>query len=186
MASGQTLTIENGAIVYVADSQFIYVNGQLDCHRRLGGDRQERRLLRHHSDGIVVNNGGTMTDSGASIYRNGGSGYENSYLQVSTGGDLTATDSYFSLDNLYLNSGSSDQLTANVLVTQLQVNSGAFINITSNDFSNATVVASGTSTATIDLDNNYWGTTNPTQDRRPRSRTTQTNSNLPTVSYNPF
>ncbi len=39
---------------------------------------------------------------------------------------------------------------------------GPFISITGNDFSNGTVVASGTSTATIDLLNNYWGTTNTT------------------------
>ena len=61
----------------------------------------------------------------------------------------------------------------------------AFISITGNDFSNASVVASGTSTATINLLNNYWGTTNPTNIAAKITDHVK-NSSLPTVLYTPF
>ena len=71
--------------------------------------------------------------------------------------------------------------------TQLAINSGASINIHNDDLSsaNATVVASGTSTATIDLTNNFWGTLNTTQIAAKITDHTK-NSSLPTVLYQPF
>jgi hypothetical protein len=118
--------------------------------------------------------------TGSTFSRNGGAS-ENASIQVNSGGHLIANNATFSIDNLYLYSASTDQLTANVLATVLNVNSGASINITGNDFSNGTVVASGTSTATINLNANYWGTTNTTLIEN-RITDHHVNANLPTVS----
>ena len=158
VASDATLTIATGALVYIADQNVLSVSGQLNV---TGASVVIDKNDGGGADGILVNNGGTMTVSNASFSRNTccGNG-ENVYLQVSTGGHLIATNSYFGLDNLYLESGSSDQLTANAFYTKLTVNSGALpLSITDNDFSNGTVVASGDSNVTINLNSNYWGTT---------------------------
>ena len=61
----------------------------------------------------------------------------------------------------------------------------AQINITDNDFSNATVVASGSDpSATINLTNNYWGATT-TSVIESKITDHHVNSNLPTVNFNP-
>ena len=55
-------------------------------------------------------------------------------------------------------------VTTNSLTTdtQIAINSGATIDITSDDFTNGTVVASGNANATISLIDIFWGTINPT------------------------
>ena len=65
------------------------------------------------------------------------------------------------------------------------IDSGATINITSDDFSKGTVVATGDPNATINLINNYWGTIDPTQIANKITDHTD-NSNLPYVAYEPF
>src|SRR5262249_49196351 len=63
---------------------------------------------------------------------------------------------------LALIAGSTATVQFSNFCAQLAVNSGAIsLAIVSNDFSDAsaTVVASGTPSDTIDLRNNYWGTT---------------------------
>ena len=107
---------------------------------------------------IVVN--GTMTATGDTFATLSGSGAS---IQVESGGELTATNSTFGVNEVSLNAGSTDNLQYVVIDTQLAINSGATINIASDDFTNGTVVASGNANATISLINNFWGTINPTQ-----------------------
>lgn len=107
-----------------------------------------------YSPSITVNSGGELTTTNSS--------YGLSSLLINSGGQLIATGNTFAVSTLSLTSGSTDTMQSNVFNTQLAVNSGAFISITGNDFSNGTVVASGPSSATIDLRYNYWGTTDPT------------------------
>ena len=102
---------------------------------------------------------GSLTANGTNFVNGGGS----STIVVNSGGDLVASGSTFSLQQLNLASGSTDNLQYVAFDTQLAINSGATTDITSDDFTNGTVVASGTSSATISLINNFWGTTNPTQ-----------------------
>ena len=144
VASGATLTIATGASFYIGDAQTLSVSGQLNV---IDASVLINKLANDYATyGIAVNSGGTMTATGSTFTRNGSVSNETAIIQVGNGGHLTASNSTFSLDNLYLNSGSSDQLTVNVLATQLQVNSGASISVTDNDFTNGTVVASGDST----------------------------------------
>ena len=86
-----------------------------------------------------------------------------------------------------LTSGSTDTIQFSSFATQLAINSGASINISSDDLTNATVVASGNPSATIDLENNYWGTTVAAQIA---AKITDYNSapvgTRPLVLYTPF
>ncbi len=95
---------------------------------------------------------GSLTVNGTTFI-NGGS----AVIVVNSGGDLMASGSTFSLQQLDLTSGSTDNLQYVAFDTQLAINSGATIDITSDDFTNGTVVASGTASATISLDQQFLG-----------------------------
>ena len=123
--------------------------------------------------GSLTTNGTTFIDGGASAN-----------ITVNSGGDLTGSASTIGVP-LDLTSGSTDNLQYVAFNTQLTINSGATINITSDDFTNGTVVASGNANATISLINNFWGTINPTQIAA-KITGHANNANLPYVTYDPF
>ena len=178
IASGATLNVAPSISVLLTDGQTITDNGDVDLrHRRLDellfllrgvancGQRDHDRHRRHlhHTQ-----------RRGASI-------------QVGSGGHLTASNSTIGVNEVSLNAGSTANLQFVTFATQLAINSGASINIHNDDLSsaNATVVASGGSTTTIDLTNNFWGTLNTTQIAAKITDHTR-NSSLPTVVYQPF
>ena len=76
----------------------------------------------------------------------------------------------------------------NSIANEFLINSGATINITGNNFSNISntsgqgIVATGVSTATINLGNNYWGSA-PIP---PKIKDHLTDPSRPYVSYNPI
>jgi hypothetical protein len=107
----------------------------------------------------VVGNGGTLSATGTT--------FTSGQLTVNSGGTLSAVKCTFGLTNLTLNNSASAALSLDSVSGVFTINSGAFINIANNDFSKLTnpngLVAAGSSTATINLENNYWGTTNLSQ-----------------------
>ncbi len=111
---------------------------------------------------IVVGNGGLLTITGTTITTSNMNGATH-LITVNAGGHMQASNSTFSLNTVTLASGSVDTIQYSVFATQLAISSGVVIGITANDFSNGTVVASGDPNATINLVNNYWGTTNTSQ-----------------------
>ncbi len=72
----------------------------------------------------------------------------------------------------------------NVINTTLTIDSGSASSVTGNDFTYGKVVATGPSTGTIDLSNNWWGTTDPTAIAN-KITDHSDNSSLPTVNFNP-
>ncbi len=147
----------------------------------------------YYGSQVVVGSGGLLQASGTAFNATNGSGTNgNNYAQivVTSGGQLNACNSSFALSNLILNAGSNAQLAVNSIANEFSINSGATINITGNNFSNISntsnqnIVASGDPKATINLGNNYWGTTNTTQIEAKITDHT-VNSNLPTVSFTP-
>jgi hypothetical protein len=183
VATGAMLTIGPSASVDIRQDQTLAVSGQLDV---IGASVSTDDInFSSTTYGIAVNNGGTMVVSGSSFTRNG-NGQQNASVQVNAGGHLTASNSTFALDSLGLNSASNDQLAVNVFATQVDVNSGAHLSVTGNDFSNSKVVAAGGATATINLGNNYWGSTNAAEITANQITDHTTNSNLPTVQLNPL
>ena len=123
---------------------------------------------------------GNLTANGTNFINDGGA----PSIVVNSGGELIASGSTFGVP-LSLASGSTDNLQYVAFDTQLAINSGATIDITSDDFTNGTVVASGNPNATISLINNFWGTINPTQIAAMITDHAN-NANLPYVTYEPF
>jgi uncharacterized protein YlbG (UPF0298 family) len=181
IASGATLSVGTNVSVLLTDSQTITDNGTLSFANGdvMGFDSY------YGASQIVVN--GTMTATGDTFSTLSGSAAS---VQVKSGGQLSANNSNFTLNNLVLNAGSNALLAVNSIANEFSINSGVTINITGNNFSNISnssnqnIVASGNPSATINLGNNYWGTTNTTQIAAKITDHT-TNSSLPTVSYTP-
>ena len=129
-----------------------------------------------NTSGIVVNGVMMVSDTKFSLASNGN---DTTKIEVKSGGHLTATNCVFAWEELNLDAGSADNLQFNAIATQLTVDSGATpLVFTYNDLSsaNASVVATGGSTTTVDLRNNYWATPNPTG---------KITSKGPTVLWNP-
>ena len=104
-------------------------------------------------------------------------------IQTDLGGSLVAQNTTLNV-NLNLNQGSYDTFQSLTLGGQMTVDSGASTNISSNDFTSATIIATGNPGTSINLTNNYWGSsTGPTANQITDH---STNSSLPTVLYQPF
>ena len=180
VGTGATLTVGTGTSVLI-DPVTITDNGAMNVTGASVG------FVAGYSATTQILVNGTLSASGSNFYISGGNYASFALLQVDSGGQLSATSSTFSLNQLVVQSGSTANLQFVTFATQLAVNSGASINIHDDDFSNssATVVASGGSTTTIDLTNNFWGTLNTTQIAAKITDHTK-NSSLPTVLYQPF
>ncbi len=134
---------------------------------------------------IVVGNGGLLQATGTAFNAPGSAGVSFTNITVNSGGHFIASQGSLSVGNVYLNSGSTDTIQFSSFATQLAINSGATINVSSDDFTNGTVAASGTASATISLIDNFWGTINPTQIAA-KITDHADNANLPYVTYQPF
>ncbi len=177
--SGATLSVGTGASVQINNGQTITVDagGALTVVAATVTQQEDNNGA---TEGILVN--GTMTATGAKFP---GGPYDNSRIQVNTGGQLVASNNTFGWNDVTLNAGTSGQVAADIFNTQLTINSGTTVSVTGSSFANGTVVASGDSTATINLTNNYWGTTTTAQIEA-KITDHHVNSNLPTVSFTPF
>jgi hypothetical protein len=112
----------------------------------------------NNSEGILVN--GIMTVTNTPLLRTGTG--VTSFLQVNGGGSLQANYCSMRWSSLTLNNSSTDTLAGDAIYGVFTINSGAAIAIENNDFSNLgkqDCIAVGDPTATINLVNNYWGTT---------------------------
>ena len=144
MASGATLSVAANVNVLIASYQTIADNGTLTFGTgdtvTFGG----AATIAVNPSG--TNPGGTLTASGDTFTTNGSG---NNYLKVSSGAHLTASNSTFSLDNLYLDSGSllnSGDITGNAFnLTRRShlVNASSLTYATSKDRSFNAVHATG-------------------------------------------
>jgi hypothetical protein len=135
---------------------------------------------------IVVGSGAVLNATGTTF--NDTNSIETMQIVVNSAGQLTGTDSIFHVTNVNLNSGSNDTLQYSAFPTTTTVNSGATVNIKLNDFTsvgNQGIVATGSSTASIDFTGNYWGTTNAAQIAAKILDHT-TDNTRPTILYSPF
>lgn len=134
---------------------------------------------------IVVGNGGVMSASDTLF---NATNSQPTQIVVNSGGTLQVSDGSFALSSLSLNSGSTDTMQFAHFATVININSGASLNISSNDFSNVSsngIVATGASTSTIDLTNNYWGTS-VAADIADKVLDHHKDATRPTVLYQPF
>jgi hypothetical protein len=184
--SATTFTVSAGAVVKAASGVNVSVgygatlqdNGTVSF---ASGDSVSFLGNIYGPSSLNVGNGGLLSVSSSNVSQG------DSNVYVGNGGSLQATYSTFTVASLTLDSGASAALSQDTLGgggAQLTINSGASVTISNNDlstFGNASVIAVGSSTAHINLTNNYWGTTDPTglfKDNR-------TDSTRPTIDYSP-
>ncbi len=189
VGTGAALTIDGGASVTIADNQALTISGTTTV-KDATVVINRTTSYGSGSDGILITSGGTLTADGASFVRSaiGYDNHENAYIQVNNGGTLDLIHSTVSLDNLYFYSGSNDTFTADAFSGTLNVDSGATISITGDDFSNVPakgVVASGDANAKIQMVGNYWGST-VIATIESKIVDHVTNGNLPTIVFQPF
>jgi hypothetical protein len=160
VAAGATLDVGANVYVLLSGGQSLVDSGTMNL---LPNDTLGLARAYNAATQVVVN--GTLNASGDSFAYNGGNpGYASAFMVVNSGGILNASHTTFACDSLNLNPGSSGQLAANSIDTQLAIDSGSIFSqagkVTGNDFSSAsaTVLATGGSGTTIYLTKNYWGT----------------------------
>jgi hypothetical protein len=86
-------------------------------------------------------------------------------ITVNSGGVLNIGYSTDGVKQLVLDWGSNDTIEFTTFTGQIAINSGATVNIVGNNLSgvgNNGVIATGSPTATIPLEENYWATNDPT------------------------
>ncbi len=180
VASGATLSVGENVKVYI-DGQTVYDDGALsfatgDAVAFFNAALAVSGTMTAASDSFVTSNSNYTTD-----------------IQVNSGGNLTLTDSTYSLSELILNSGSTDSMSTVVFYGVLNINSAANVGtaaaptVTGNDFSNVGtngIVPSGNPAGTIELGGNYWGTTVPSQIEAKIDN--YGNPNYPTVNFSPY
>ncbi len=164
VAYGATVTVAANVSVQLGGGQTFTDGGTVSL---AAGDTWTFNYAYSATAQLVVGNtngtGGLLTAAGTTFNTTSlGVNGSGSQFSVNYGGYLNATTSSFSLSSLNLNGGSTDTLQTDAISGNLAINSGASISITGNNFSNIGnngVIATGVSTATINLPNNYWGTT---------------------------
>ena len=190
VASGATLTVAPSVSVLLASGVTLTDNGTITFS---SNDTVVLGNSNNNTEQIVVGSGGVLTASGT------GSAAPPittspiptpATINVAAGGQMTTSGDTFTLTSVTLNSGSTATLQYDSFSSQIAINSGASVTIHQNDLTNVPgsnngIIASGTSTATIDLTNNYWGTTVVAQIAA-KIKDHTTNSALPTVSYQPY
>jgi hypothetical protein len=185
VGSGATLNIAPGVIAVLGGAQTLTVNGMLNVSNASGFYVDQSGYAQNES--IFVN--GAMTVANTPFTLLGGqNNLDTSLIQVNAGGRLLATDSIFDWNNLTLTSGSNDTLRFCGFAAQLNVNSGAALNIVENDFTHISangIVATGSASSNIDMKSNYWGTTDATQIAAKILDHSQ-DASRPTVLYIPF
>ncbi len=159
VAAGTALNVRPGANVTFGQAGIatVAVNGTLtiDTPASLVGARGNFPTV---GVTIAVNSGGVLRSTNG-VYTVAGAG-STALVQVSSGGTFTGTGNSFGWDVMTLAGGSTAKLQYNFFATKLNVSSGtnvALNAIRNNDFTGVAVVASGAAGATIDLTNNYWG-----------------------------
>ena len=108
--------------------------------------------------GTSLSVGGSLTANGTDFVNDGGN------IVVNSGGDLVASGSTFGVP-LSLASGSTANLQEVAFDSQLAINSGATIDIQSDDFTKGTVVASGDLERDDQFDQQLLGHDQPHADR---------------------
>ncbi|OWK41894.1 hypothetical protein FRUB_03972 [Fimbriiglobus ruber] len=178
--AGSTLDVDPGATVLIEFDVTIRVFGALNL-------TNPGSLTVQENDGAIqgISVSGTLTavdtdfDVDGQVFSNA-----SSKILVNAAGQLNVSGGSFNWTRILLSPQSAATIHLLTLGGQLTVDSTATIAINQNDFSAATVVASGSSTAFINLVGNDWGTTDDTQILT-KITDHHTNASLPTVVFDP-
>jgi hypothetical protein len=186
--SGSTLTVGPDVSVSIQANAALIDDGTVNFN---SADTMTLAYVSGDTTQIEVNSGGSL-NAVDTVFTNSTPTKNTAQISVSAGGQFTAAYDTFNITVVSLNSGSDDSIQYSSFFSQLAINSGALIAIGQNDFTNIPaspvndgILASGSSTATINLTNNYWGTTVPSQISA-KILDHNVNSALPTVLFSPL
>ncbi len=180
IASGATLNVASGIPVFLADNQTVTDNGTLN----FGLDDTVNFSSGNGASVIAVT--GTMTATGDLFNTITGS---SGSIQVDSGGLLNLVDSTYNRSTLSYNAGSKGSLNVVTFSGQLDIDGAAAVNISGDDFSNLGnqgIVATGNTSAAINLTYNYWGTTSTSLIHAKILDHYSDPTILPTVNFQPF
>ncbi len=162
LRSSQALTIDENATVNIQDdvrfdvlqNAAVVVNGSLVIDN---ADRLRFFQDFRQNTGVTVSGVMTVTDTDFTQVSSHSDG--STFIDVLSGGQLTASGSVFSVERVSLADGATGSALLSMFTKNLQLSSSMNVQIRLNDFTSGSVTASGDSTATIDLRENWWGTT---------------------------
>jgi hypothetical protein len=137
----------------------------------------------YYMDGSTsVQSGATLTvNSGVTV--NGPSSYANLYVQ--NGGRLAANGATFNTP-IDFEPSTSGNLQYCKINSRIDIDSGSTASVHYNDFSSGMVATTGNSASTVDVTNNWWGTTDASVIAAVHITDHQDQSWLPTAVYQPF
>ncbi len=176
--AGGTLNVAANVSVLVQAGVTLTDNGTVSFG---GGDTVSLAGTSGSSAQLLVSSGGLLTATGTSF-----SG-SHALITVNANGTLSVTSGALAITTVTLNGGSVDTIQYVTVSCQIAIDSGASIAINQNDFSGVPsngIIANGSSTATIDLSNNYWGA-DPTKIPG-QILDHNDNTSRPTVKYTPY
>jgi hypothetical protein len=182
VGAGATLAVGPDVVVVIGANQTLLDNGTMTL---TPGDTLTFAYAFGNTTTLAV--GGSLSAI-AATFQAGATSSNTTQVVVNSGGSLSLSALAYGLTYLSLNSGSNDTMRSVVMSSTLNINSGAVINITGNDFSNVPnkgVVAAGDANAHINLEGNYWGST-VIATIAAKIVDHSTNANLPTIDYQPF
>ena len=140
---------------------------------------------------IVVGNGGALNATGVNFTHSGSNNTTD--LTVNNNGEFTASNDGFSLTTVTMGSGSVDNVQNNSFSSQIVIDSAASGTFALNDFSNIPtspvndgILATGNPSGTINLTDNYWGTTVVSQIQAKILDHTLNPTTRPTIVFSPL
>ena len=188
---GASMVIQQGARVDINDDEptlgIAFSQFQMIVDGSLTVDGAERVRIFQDADEnpkIVVN--GTLTATNTVLTENSSHSSRGSTLvEVNLGGTLIASRSLLATERLSLADAAIGSVSLTTFSTNLQLSSGVNVQMRFNDFTSGSVTAIGDSTATIDLRENWWGTTNANVIENKITHQSE-DANLPVVDFGDF
>ena len=156
VGAGATLTVAPNVSVLIQAGQTLTDDGTVSFGN---GDAVSFGYAYGVTTQLQVGNGGVLNANDVAFSL---ASSATGLFEVGNGGQLDVSDSSIAVTQFNLDSGSNDTLSTDLVSGPFTINSGATINIAYNDFSNIGtngLLAVGSPSATIHLENNYWGTT---------------------------
>ncbi len=160
IGSGATLRVAPGADVLIQDSVNIIVDGTFEVDNAASFIIVDGDDFNGTASGITVRFGGIMSSHRTSFSRSfSGDQRDITDILIQDGGQLVAIESLFAWERIDLRTGSTSIVTQSVVNSELVISGGSDIGFQGNSLIGS-IVAGGPNSEIIDLNCNFWGTTN--------------------------
>ena len=161
VAAGATMTAAPNAVLVVDtgarnQTQALTVNGTLVLD-----NATSLTLVQRNNTSVSVKVNGTLRTSNTKIVQSVPDGGGFTSVDVNAGGRLIASNTVFDMPTVSLASGSLGSIQLSTLGTKLLVGGPSNVEFRRNTLTDSTVESVGDAASTIDMRQNWWGTTDP-------------------------